>query len=174
MFQLSFFSGPQTVAAIHVRCPCLLLDVHVVTATPELLILPLKQAGVSRFTFQFEIARDGEINRRKRERKLINNDDVESSDVGDERDERDKRDERNESHDESDEVTNGSGSETDNSPQYEDVVERGVVGMARSVRRAGMLCGVCVSPQTPVTDLTDLLGMQYCTRTGAVRSGGTL
>ena len=33
-----------------------------VTRTPRFLILPLRDAGISRFTFQFEIARDELIN----------------------------------------------------------------------------------------------------------------
>ena len=41
--------------------------------------------------------------------------------------------------------------------------------MAVAIRKAGMLCGVCIAPHTDVKLLDKLLSVQYCTDTGRVR-----
>ena len=49
------------------------------------------------------------------------------------------------------------------------VEKRGAIQMAVAIRKANMLCGVCIAPNTIVAELEVVLNTYYCTATGAVR-----
>ena len=159
-------SGPQSILAIHNHCPDLKLDAHVVTRTPRFLILPLRDAGISRFTFQFEIARDELINTslmmgNKEDNNKMNRDKMVEVEV-------EAEVER--------EAVDGKENEDSGEVVQEIEVDKrgGVIGTALSIRQAGMLCGVCIAPHTHVKELTTLLQTWYQPHTGCIlHSKGT-
>ena len=183
LIHLLLSSGPQSISSIHKYCPSLKLDVHVVTATPKSLILHLKDAGVSRFTFQYEIARDEVKNDLKKDlkkdindgkihtKKIDNNDNsiklrnLNPTDEKEDEVEVEKKEEKKKK-----EAISSNAELEMNFRDNTEVEDRGgAIATAVAIRNAGMLCGVCIAPHTAVTELSSLLYTWYEPHTGCTK-----
>lgn len=164
-FLLIYFhlhSGPQTVSGIKQHFPNLKIDVHVVSASPHTLVLPLATARTDRFTFQFEIAEGGDIGDKNWGKGIGGKIDIMGSvPVINKMVEKEIK-KGNEANKEGNKVEK---------KEEKEIAVSGAVRMAVLVRRAGMLCGVCIAPSTDAYVLDELLCTYYCTDTGAVRYG---
>ena len=130
-----------------------------VTRDPRSLILPLRDAGIRRFTFQFEIARDDLVCKKEEDNEMM------------------KRTKKNKNAQFSldSEVEVKVEVEVVNKKSVEDSTElkeiegerrEGVIATALAIRQAGMLCGVCIAPHTDVKELKILLETWYQPHTG--------
>jgi hypothetical protein len=63
----------------------------------------------------------------------------------------------------------GNGNSNANESIIKEVEQGGGVRMAVAIRKAGMLCGVCIAPHTDIKLLDELLNVQYCRDTGNLR-----
>ena len=127
-------------AAIHRRVPALRLDVHVVSLHTRQLVDALARAGAARLTFQYEL--------------LLGPDAAtdESTDMN--------QNEIGEKTEKLEEISTSSDSDSDHSNNTSNIVNR-VLAFARTVRAAGMLCGVCLAPGTSDAVLAPLLREWY-------------
>jgi hypothetical protein len=136
------------------------------------LIIPLSKCGVHRFTFQYEIAEggcvggeidwgtgmtihDGENNHQNKNK----------NDNGNESENED----RNKDNNKNGEMNSHKNEKSNENNLIKEEEQGGGVRMAVAIRKAGMLCGVCIAPHTDVKLLEKLLNVQYCTDTGNVR-----
>ena len=145
---------------------------------PENLIIPLSECGVSRFTFQYEIAQGDCVGERKywgTGMKNVNKNDKENHDENENESESEIENENSEKGKRESNVNKNiercSSIVNDRMEAEEDkeVEEGGAIRMARAIRKEGMLCGVCITPHTHVSVLNQLLNIEYCTATGHVR-----
>ena len=158
------------------------------TQSPHTLIQPLARAGVKRFTFQYEVAEGGvfgdfywgegmkggndsyddDIKYRKSEYSVGNIEKHENKNINNDREinhaENSSNDKRGKQHE-----INGIINRNDKINDAKNVEKRGAIKMAIAIREAGMLCGVCIAPNTTVAELEVVLDTYYCTATGAVR-----
>ena len=127
-------------AAIHRRVPALRLDVHVVSLHTRRLVDALAQAGAARLTFQYEL--------------LLGHDtDTDNSpDIDPNKDGNNAENQDGTSNTRDDDRDHGNGNSVS--------VNR-VLAFARTVRAAGMLCGVCLAPGTSDAVLAPLLREWY-------------
>ena len=128
-------------AAIHRHVPALRLDVHVVSLHTRQLVAALAQAGAARLTFQYELLAAPDA------------DDTADNDSC-------TTDRRNQGTSISSSNDTAACSITSNSDsdsgRDSDSINR-ILTFARSVRAAGMLCGVCLAPGTSEAVLAPLL-----------------
>ena len=117
------------------------------------MIIPLSKCGVHRFTFQYEIAEGGYVGGEIDWGEGMTRN-------GDQNCHKNENEIKNK---------NGNGNRNENESIIKDVEQVGGVRMAVAIRKAGMLCGVCIAPHTDVKLLDKLLYVQYCTDTGNVR-----
>ena len=140
------------------------------TRSPHTLIQPLAKAGVKRFTFQYEVA-EGGVFGDFYWGEGMNGDDNDDDDIkykksldgvgNTDKNEEDTRMKKLN--------LNSNFNEKNKIEVEKNVEKRGAIQMAVAIRKANMLCGVCIAPNTTVAELEVLLNTYYCTATGAVR-----
>ena len=135
-----------------------------VTRDPRSLILPLKDAGIRRFTFQFEIAGDKLITESKL--KMMEEDNEKMKGMKKNKNVQFSLDSEVEVKVEVEIVNEKSVADSTELKKIEVERREGVIATALAIRQAGMLCGVCIAPHTDVKELKILLETWYQPHTG--------